>query len=96
MKIRNGFVSNSSSSSFVIYKRDLDEWQIEMIKDYRSVCEKMCEQNTNLQYMYGYDTPWSITETDYTIEGDTWMDNFDMYDFLIKFVKVDRNIISWD
>jgi hypothetical protein len=34
MKIRNGFVSNSSSSSFVICKQNLSKKQIEGIQDF--------------------------------------------------------------
>ena len=36
MKIRQGFVSNSSSSSFVINKINLSEKQIEQIKNHGS------------------------------------------------------------
>lgn len=32
MKIRSGFVSNSSSSSFILKKKDLTKWQICAIK----------------------------------------------------------------
>jgi len=31
MKIRNGFVSNSSSSSFIVYKKDCNELQLSVI-----------------------------------------------------------------
>ena len=48
MKIRSGFVSNSSSSSFVIFKRDLTEEQIEMIK--KSVPFDICYSVTENEY----------------------------------------------
>lgn len=34
MKIRTGFVSNSSSSSFIIYKNNLSEKQIDEVRNY--------------------------------------------------------------
>ena len=37
MKIRNGFVSNSSSSSFIINKENLTPNQIERIKNHIEV-----------------------------------------------------------
>ena len=40
MKIRNGFVSNSSSSSFVILKKYLSEEQIKKIKNHIEYCVK--------------------------------------------------------
>ena len=95
MKVRNGFVSNSSSSSFIIFKQGLNNEQIEMIKDHYSIAKKMCDQGTKLQYMYGYDDCWSINETDLTVEGDTVMDNFSMYSYLKEFVGVDEKYIRW-
>ena len=40
MLIRAGFVSNSSSSSFIINKSFLTPFQIEVIKDYKNLYEK--------------------------------------------------------
>ncbi len=50
MKIRYGFVSNSSSSSFIIHKKDLNDEQIEKIKECKLFKQK-------------YDS-WSIYEDD--------------------------------
>lgn len=96
MKIRSGFVSNSSSSSFIIFKDGLDEEQIEMIKNHAFIAKSMVEQGTSLQNMYEYDDAWSINETDLTIEGNTFMDNFSMSEYLKDFVKVDDKYIRWD
>ena len=87
MKTRNGFVSNSSSSSFIISKNVLNEIQIDAIKNHasnlyfkRSGCDK-------------YDA-WNISEDDLFIYGSTSMDNFDMEKFL-SIIGVDLNTISW-
>ena len=92
MKIRNGFVSNSSSSSFVIPKDKLTEEQIQLIKNHSTEASKHTEY-----YNFGnVDEPWSIRESEYYISGDTFMDNFDMYEYLINFLKIDRELIHWD
>ena len=95
MKVRSGFVSNSSSSSFIINKSDLDNYQLEMIKDYYSICESMVNQGTKLNF-YCLEDRWSIYETDHTIEGYTHMNNFDIGEFFEKIVKVDMSKVSWD
>lgn len=95
MKIRSGFVSNSSSSSFVIFKDKLTEEQINKIKDHYNISKMMCEQGTRIEYFYSYEDCWDINETNLTIEGYTPMDNFSMYSYLIEFLGVNPELIIW-
>jgi hypothetical protein len=61
MKIRNGFVSNSSSSSFIIQKDALSKLQIKALLEY-PMSEDNCDR-------------WSVNEYDDCISGFTIMDN---------------------
>jgi hypothetical protein len=67
MKVRIGFVSNSSSSSFVINKQYLSPEQIQIIKKHRDRKER---------------DAWEIYEDNIYIRGQTSMDYFDMYYYL--------------
>ena len=87
MKIRNGFVSNSSSSSFVIAKEALTPLQILAIKEHVYLADKMG--------MNPEDGPWSITEDDFTISGSTGMDNFDIFEYMDK-IGIPREHITGD
>ena len=89
MKIRKGFVSNSSSSSFVIEARNLSEKQIEQIMDHGSICQ--------LDYEERWDVDKAINEFNArVITGYVFMDNFDMHKYLTKYVHVDEDQIKWD
>jgi len=70
MKIRIGFVSNSSSESFHIPLKRLTALQYKFIK----------EINNNEEY----DGSWSIYEENDMFEFYTPMNNFDMSEFLIE------------
>ena len=91
MKIRKGFVSNSSSSSFVIDKYYLSQEQIDMIKNHLKIALDACMYNDYDGY---YMNEWSIKEDDEKVYMYTGMDNFDMYHFLIENVKVLPNRIK--
>ena len=67
MKIRTGFVSNSSSSSFVVRKEHLKPDDIIAIYEHEKVAEK---------------DAWSITETSDEIHGFTVIDNFSIIQYL--------------
>lgn len=100
MKIRNGFVSNSSSSSFVILKDALSNNQIDMILNYQYYVEEIFK-NDNItkdekeRFEYYDYYPWKIIEYEDFIFGETSMDNFDMSNYLYH-IKVDRSMICWD
>lgn len=86
MKIRHDFVTNSSSSSFLIAKKHLDNDQIEAIRRHSALGEKL-----GIDYS---EESWGIRESDGYITGSTDMDNFDMYEFLEK-IDVDMNKVDW-
>lgn len=64
MKYRDSFISNSSSSSFVLSKKHLTHKQIQAIMNHHIKCDS--------------GDAWSISETEETIDLFTDMDNFSM------------------
>lgn len=86
MKIREDFVTNSSSSSFLIAKKHLDNDQINAIRRHSAIGEKLG--------ISWFEDIWDIKENNDYIAGSTWMDNFDMEEFLEK-IDVDMDKVSW-
>jgi len=93
MKIRNGFVSNSSSSSFVI--------PLDMLTDSKinSIFNHIEEAQKHQSYYDFGDTDsmdaWSIQQEEFYLSGYVFMDNFDMATFLIDYLKIPGNVIKW-
>lgn len=102
MKKRTNFISNSSSSSFVIKREDLSDLQIFLIQNHIKVAIGICsafpENKNEFDYLNGirgcdeYDS-WNITVDENDVSGNTIMDNFSMGSFL-SMIGV-KNVI-WD
>jgi hypothetical protein len=75
MKLRTGFVSNSSSSSFIVKKDGLTPSQKYIVENYKEAALK----STNA-YADEVDD-WSMTEYFNHYEFDTSMDNFSLNGF---------------
>lgn len=78
MKIRKSFVTNSSSSSFVIDLSELTPYTVEVFKNPKLVEDQLiptCDM-TREEYMEEADR-WDIREEDGKLYGYTTMDNFD-------------------
>lgn len=90
MKIRTDFVTNSSSSSFVICKRVLDKDQIQAIHEHVEMMEKL-----GLTREPDYANPWEIKESEHFISGYTWMDNLSIYR-LFELIDIPDRFVDWD
>ena len=109
MKIRNGFVSNSSSSSFMIRVDRLNEGQLEILHSLDSTSEKIKKVMNHTHDFYTEnpkykkilseiewgDMPWLIYEKNNILYGDTFMDNGSMSE-LMKKINIDPSDIIWE
>lgn len=81
MKIKQDYVTNSSSSSFIIKLSDITELQKYQILNHYEVAK----EKGWLDEYCGEEDKWhNIKEKDGELHGFTNMDNFNMEDFMIK------------
>lgn len=85
MKIRSGFVSNSSSSSFVLSLSEITPAQ------YLAIMNNKYDD----QPYSNVGDAWDIEVTETEIRGSTFMDNYSMSEFFEK-IGVDDSKVKWD
>ena len=91
MKTRTGFVSNSSSSSFVLNRHYVSQAQVDYIENHIAHAKMHGWQEG---YTDPYDA-WTITVTDSEVRGDTCMDNFSMQEFMDQ-IGVPAHAVTWE
>ncbi len=92
MKCRTDLVTNSSSSLFTIYKKDLNRAQISFIKMLSTGEIKYDKYKEDNEYSCD---EWSIFDNDDEFEFSTSMDNFNMEEYLVKKLDINLDILHY-
>lgn len=100
MKIRHGFVSNSSSSSFIVSMDVLNEEQIEKLMNYNpkyTFNGKYSGLKSNFDDCYFGDN-WNVNrdKNRHQITGYTNMDNGDMLKYMCEVCEIDTKLVHFE
>jgi hypothetical protein len=90
MKIRSGFVSNSSSSSFIVKLKDLSALDLKHLLQFDS-SDGICQNG----YSDYWTITWNITDNEDVVRGYTNMDNGDLEKY-IKEQNIDESIFTYE
>lgn len=94
MKTRIGFVSNSSSASFVVWYKDITPVQLQAIKD---LCKprETCTPNLEMFLLPTKWDLWTVMFFDDQIVGDTLMDNGELKPVFLS-LGIPGSAVHWE
>lgn len=92
MKIRLGFVSNSSSCSFSIISKAIDVKQFDHLRNHIAFAKSKKWDNDGWS-SYDVGESWDVYYEDGFVKCSTLMDNFDLHKFVIEVLNVPEDAI---
>lgn len=90
MKLREGFISNSSSASFILMKKYMTAPQIKKVMKYKDI------DIIHHQEKHSSSESWHITEDEDVIKGFTLMDNGLLHSIIDTMKMHEKAILEWN
>lgn len=98
MKIRTDFVTNSSSSSFIVLRKYVSDAQLELIKNHAPIIAQRGHKIPGLEYTHSRDM-WDIRietndDGEEIVVGYTCMDNWG-FEHYLAWVGLDMSLVKY-